>query len=337
MKTPLPIAAAGLLLHTLGAPAVAATPQCEIDRPIVFAGLDWASNAFHTATAQFILQHGYGCQVDEIPGSTIPMLNGLARGDVDVYMEFWAGNVTESWIEAEEAGLVKSVGTNFPDAIQGWFVPNYLIEGEDAPAPDLRSVFDLPRYKELFRDPEEPSKGRFYNCIAGWTCEEVNSRKLVAYDLAEHYTNFRPGTGAALAAAIESNIKRRRPILFYYWGPTRVLGKVGDQVTMLEEPPFDPETWQKMNDTPTPEEAVAYPVLETVVGVNTEFAQQAPTVVEFLSAYETSNALISGVLAYMQDTGKSAEEAARHFLETREDIWTTWVDDAVAERVKAAL
>ncbi len=337
MKALLYTAVACLLLQVPTAPVVAADPQCEIDRPIVFAGLDWDSSAFHNAVAQFIVQHGYGCQVDDIPGSTIPLLNGLARGDVDIYMEFWVDNITEAWIKAEEAGLVVSVGTNFPDAVQGWFVPNYLIEGEDAPAAGLSSVFDLPKYKDVFQDPEEPSKGRFYNCIAGWACEEVNSRKLVAYGLSDHFTNFRPGTGAALSAAIESNIKRRRPILFYYWGPTWVLGKVGDQVTMLEEPPHDPKIWQQMNSTMTPDQAVAYPLVETVVGVNTEFAQQVPLIVEFLANYETSNALVSKMLAYMQDRDASAEDAARHFLETREDIWTTWVDEATAARVKGAL
>ena len=64
---------------------------------------------------------------------------------------------------------------------------------------------DLARYKHLFRDPEEPAKGRFYNCILGWNCEVVNTNKLKAYGLDGHFTNFRAGTGAALAAAIASN------------------------------------------------------------------------------------------------------------------------------------
>ncbi|WP_205508360.1 glycine betaine ABC transporter substrate-binding protein, partial [Stenotrophomonas indicatrix] len=74
--------------------------------------------------------------------------------------------------------------------------------GIEAKAPELRSVADLPRYKALFRDPEEPAKGRFYNCPTGWTCEIVNSQKLKAYRLQDSYTNFRTGTGPALDAAI---------------------------------------------------------------------------------------------------------------------------------------
>src|SRR3546814_4923485 len=39
------------------------------------------------------------------------------------------------------------------------------------------------------------SKGRFYNCPAGWTCELDNSEMLKSYGLEKTYTNFRPGTG----------------------------------------------------------------------------------------------------------------------------------------------
>jgi glycine betaine/proline transport system substrate-binding protein len=193
---------------------------CEVDHAVVFAGLDWDSNAFHTALAQRIVRDGFGCKVDLIPGSTIPLHNGMARGDIHVMMEVWRSNTPPSWTEGVAAGKLAEVGVNFPDAVQGWFVPRYLVEGPKAPAAGLRSVADLPRFKALFRDPEEPSKGRFLNCIAGWECEVTNTKKLHAYGLADSYTNFRPGTGAALDAAILSALKRKRPVLFYYWGPT---------------------------------------------------------------------------------------------------------------------
>lgn len=321
----------------LAGPAMAQSAECDIDRTVVFAGLDWDSNAFHTAVAQYILEHGYGCDVDEIPGSTIPLLNGMARGDIDVTMEIWKDNVTEAWNEAEERGQVVDLGINFPDAVQAWWIPKYLVEGENAPAPDLKSVEDLPKYKDLFRDPEEPSKGRFYNCIAGWGCEVVNTKKFEAYGLDEHFTNFRPGTGGALAAAIESHVLREKPIFFYYWGPTWVLGKIGDQVIQLEEPPYDEETWIAMGEQEHPEEVTAYPLVKVTVGANKEFADSAPNLVEFLKNYETTNAMVSQALAYMQDTGGSAEDAAINFLKENEDLWTEWVPEDVAGRVKSAL
>lgn len=332
--------AGGFAVAALGLAAPASAATCDVDRPVVFAGLDWDSNAFHVAVAGFILEHGYGCATDRIPGSTIPLLNGMARGDIDITMEMWIPNVRDAWEQAVERGQVIAVGTAFPDATQEWYVPKYLVEGPDAPAPDLVSVFDLPDYKDLFADPEEPGKGRFYNCILGWGCEVINTKKLHAYGLLDHYTNFRPGTGAALASAIESAILREEPIVFYYWGPTWVLGKVGDQVVALEEPPYDPDVWERLTDTANPEdveEATAYPLVEVSIALNKDFHDAAPDIVAFLGKYRTTNALVSRALAYMQDNNASAEEAAEWFLREHEELWVDWVPAEAAEAVKAAL
>jgi glycine betaine/proline transport system substrate-binding protein len=43
------------------------------------------------------------------------------------------------------------------------------------------------------------------------------------------------------------------------------------------------------------------------------------------------------MLAYMRDSEASAAAAARYFLETRADVWTAWISDEVANRVRKAL
>ena len=79
---------------------------------------------------------------------------------------------------------------------------------------------------------------------AGWGAEVINSKKLKAYGLEGEFTNFRPGTGAALSAAIASAYKRKKPVLYYYWGPTWVLGKYDG--VMLEEPKYDEKVWDDL-------------------------------------------------------------------------------------------
>ena len=330
------------MLATTGTAALTATEAyaCDVDRDIVFGDLDWASAQFHNRVAQFILEAGYDCSTDVIPGSTLPIYNGMARGDIDIAMEIWVPNVQDWWDEETAKGTVEAVGIAFPDAVQGWFVPRYLVEGDDAPAAGLTSVADLPDYASVFEDPEDPDMGRFYNCIAGWGCEDANTRKMAAYGLNESFTNFRPGTGGALAAAIESSILREEPIVFYYWGPTWVLGKVGDQVIQLEEPEYDAEIWNAMMAADPPDsatQATAYPVITVEIGVNSEFGAQAPEIVAFLGEYGMTGADVSAALLYMQENDVEADAAAEEFLRTREDIWTNWVSDEVADKVRAAL
>ncbi|WP_417519499.1 ABC transporter substrate-binding protein [Minwuia sp.] len=312
-----------------------APQQCEIDRPIVIAGLNWDSNAFHAALASRILRDGFGCRVEIATGSTRPLFKAMTRGDVDITMEVWKDNLPKLWPEAMRTGSVVELGVNYPDAIQGWFIPAYLTQGPDAPAPDLRAVSDLPAHKSLFADPEDRRKGRFYNCMLGWGCEPINTAKLQAYGLDAHFTNFRPASGKALIKAIDRHYERREPFLTYYWGPTWVLGAY--DLVMLEEPAYDPVVWQRLTRDRNPEKATAYPTSEITIAVHKAFHEQAPALVSFLSRYRTNNALISEALADMNRSGRGADAAAAQFLKSREDIWTDWVPAETADRIRSAL
>src|SRR5690606_4167656 len=295
-----------LAVHTLlvgvafGQPST--SPDCGgLQRPIVFGELDWESAQVATWLARVIVESGFGCSTDAIPGTVVPIYQGAVRGDVDVIMEVWTDNVPDLWTAAVAAGTVEQIGLAFDDADQGWFVPRYLVEGDpergiEAAAPDLKSVFDLVEYAALFRDPERPSLGRFYNCVIGWQCELINTVKLHAYGLAPHFTDFKAGTGVALAASLEGSYLRGDPWVGYYWGPTWVLGQL--DLVKLDEPPFTEECWQEFTallDTPTAATAAcAYPTSTAVLALGRRFKDDVPPVVrEFFANYRGSSALLS--------------------------------------------
>ena len=314
---------------------------CNPDRPIQFGGLDWDSNAFHVEVVRYLLEEGFGCKTDVIPGTSLPLLTALGRGDIDVLMEVWFDNITEAWNKLEKEGLVEKIGINFPDAIQGFYVPTYLIEGDKdrgikALAPNLQRVEDLVDYWELFKDPEQPNKGRFHNCILGWACEDVNTKKLHAYGLLERYVNFRPGTGAALKTAIASAYERGEPIIFYYWGPTSVLGQY--DLTQIEEPTYNKEVWDEMARSKQPDRAVAYPKVPVYIGGNSQFLEKFPGLVELLKRYKTTNAMVSAALAYMQiDESRTPRDAALNFLRTEPATWQAWVGPEASRRLEKIL
>ncbi|MES9844766.1 MAG: ABC transporter substrate-binding protein [Candidatus Sedimenticola sp. 6PFRAG5] len=314
--------------------------QCEVGRPVVFADLNWDSNRIHTAVARYILEKGYGCQTDAMPGTSIPLVKGLARGSIDVMMEVWADNYGDAWSEAMEEGTVVHLGTNFPDAVQGWFVPRYLVEGDaergiEPSAPDLVSISDLARYKLLFKDPERQDKGRFINCVFGWGCATINSRKLRAYRLKEHYSNYRPKSSEEFTKAIVDSYEQGRPFLAYYWGPTWILGKY--DLVMLKEPAFNRQDWQGLNEDREYPKACAYPVADVGIAVSAQFQRQAPRLSEFLSNYETTGRQVSELLALQRDKGASAREMAVHFLSSEKSQWVQWVPEEVAAGVIQSL
>ena len=310
-------------------------PACEMDRPLVLADLPWASNAFHVAVVRRIVGTGFGCRTAVLSGATLPLFKAMAAGRLDVTMEVWKTNFPTLWQRAVSAKQVVELGVNFDDAVQGWYVPAWLVRGDAALAPDLKSVRDLIRYRDLFSDPEQRHKGRFYNCSLGWACEAVNTRKLHAYGLDDAFTNFRPANGAALAAAIGDNYRRKRPFVAYYWAPTWVLGTY--DLVRLDEPAHDPVIWQAMMASRRPDQATAYPQTPVGVGVQAGLVAEAPAIVDFLSRYHTGSALISEVLARQRLYGETAEDAADRFLRRRAEVWTAWVPEQVATRVRRAI
>jgi glycine betaine/proline transport system substrate-binding protein len=152
-------------------------------------------------------------------------------------------------------------------------VPRSLVQGPDAKAPDLRSVDDLAKHAALFPDPEAPGKGLFHNCVPGWQCELVNTKKLAAYGLADRFTNVRPGASEALVAAIESALRRNRPVVFYHWSPSWLVG--AHDLVKLEEPSYDKEIWAAMLAAEKPQKATAFPVSEVVIGANKAFSSSS--------------------------------------------------------------
>lgn len=287
---------------------------------LVFADAGWESIRFHNHVARFVIEEGYGYQTDEMPGSTPATFQGLQNGDIDIYMEVWSDNL-ETYDAVVESGDILELSVNFDDNAQGLYVPTYLIVGDEERgieplAPDLKSVLDLPKYQELFKDPEDNQKGRIYGSIPGWAADEMLKARLEEYGLNETFNYFSPGSDAALATSLVSAYEKGEPWVGYYWSPTWVTGKY--DLTLLEEPnPF--------------------PATVVTVAVNKEVEKNAPEVVEFLKNYKTSDQLTSEALAYMETNNASEKDTALWFLKEHEELWTQWVPEDIAEKVKAAL
>ncbi|KTT39635.1 histidine ABC transporter substrate-binding protein [Pseudomonas oryzihabitans] len=308
--------AAGLSLGLLAAGSAQAADWCA-SKPVKFAGVNWESGMLLTELMGFVLQHGYDCKVDSIPGNSITLEQALANNDIQVFAEEWIGR-SEAWNKAAAAGKVVGVGAPIEGATEGWYVPRYLVEGEGAKAPNLKTIADLGQYAELFRDPEEPGKGRFYNCPAGWTCELENTQMLQSYGLNDKYTNFRPGTGPALDAAIVSATKRKQPILTYYWSPTPLL----DRVDMVQLKPRDGEAKR----------------IQVQAGLSKAFHDGAPELVAVLSRVNVPIELLNRTLAEQAEAKQDAPTTAKALLKAHPELWQAWVTDAAARnKIQAAL
>lgn len=337
MVLALVLAACGDDEDTNGDNGAATDGAATWDQPIVFGDFNWDSALFHNRVAQYIVENGYGYETDTLAATTAPMLQGMKDDQVHVVTEMWIENLPDSYHEDVEAGEYVDLGANYSESIQGWFVPTYVIEGDEERgiepmAPDLQSVEDLPQYAEVFNDPEDPGKGRIYHGVGGWEATEISQAKVDAYGLADTYNGFLPGSEAALFTSLQSAYQRGDAWIGYLWMPSWVAAQL--DLTMVEEPEYTDDCWDQIMSG---EEACAFPNVRVNVVANPRFAAAAPEVIEFLENYESTMDETSEVLLYMVDTDSTAEEAAIWWLQENEETWTSWVPDDVAEGVRAAL
>ncbi|PTX61332.1 glycine betaine/proline transport system substrate-binding protein [Melghirimyces profundicolus] len=323
------------VLLILSLAACAAPPETKEgkDRPIVFADPGWDSIRFHNSVAQTIIERGYGYKTDVIPGSTPNTLTGLEQGDIQVLMEVWTGNIKEQWEKMLDSGNVIKVSTNFDDNRQGFYVPTYVIKGDKERgikpmAPDLESVQDLARYKDLFKDPETPGKGRIVGSPSGWAVDKILEEKVKTYGLDKEFTYFRPGSDAALSSSLTKAYKNGDPWVGYYWEPTWIMGQY--DMTLLKEPDYDKKKWEEGYGT-------EFPVEPVEVAVHKSLPDRAPEVNDFLKKYQTSTELTNEALAYMQKNKADADQTAQWFLKEHEEVWTPWVSEDAAKKVKEFL
>lgn len=300
---------------------------------INFADAGWDSIRVHNYIARTIIEEGYGYDTKETNGTTAATFQALEQGDINVYMEAWTDNIKDVYEAAIDKGTVVKLSTNFDDNTQGLYVPTYVIEGDaergiEAVAPDLKTVEDLADYADIFPDPENKGMGRIVGAPSSWAVSEHLATKVETYGLDETYNYLAPGSDSAIVASLEGAYSKGEPWVGYYWSPTWVTASY--DLTLLEDNPYDEEIWEENKGT-------EFAPSDVVIAVHKDMETQAEDVVEFLKNYETSNELTEEALDYMEETGSDAKETAIWWMEQHEDLWTTWVPEDIAEKVKASL
>ena len=306
---------------------------------------DWDSANVHTAIASFVFDKGYGCDVEATKGSTTPIMAAFFDGQIDVITELWEDNLVELLKPHFADGSIVHRGTNTPASEQAFWV-----DRATADAHGLKSVEDMkkPGIWELFKDPEDPSKGRMTSCISGWTCYTINYVKLKEYGLDEMYTNFDPGSGGALDAAIAGGFAKGKPVFSYYWTPTSLMGKPEIDMVRLEEPSYDADCWTSMSvvvedikangfEAYKPSCACEYKDMALTKTVRADWAAENPDLDAFIAAYSLPTGTVNDLLAYYVDvSGGDMEATAMWYLENNSE-WESWVTADAAANIKSAL
>ena len=296
--------------------------------------MNWNSARVIANVEKFILEAGYGCEVELVQTATVPAMTSMVeKGEPDIASEIWINSVRESFDNGVAEGRIVSAGNVLSDGgVEAWWVPAYFAEAY----PGIRTVQQVMDNAELFQDPEDPSKGRFFNCPSGWACKIINTNLFRAYSLGDTFNDFDPGSAEGLSGAIAKAYERGEPWFGYYWAPTAILGKY--PMVMIELAGFDAEghTCNTREDCDVPH-AGRYPPSAVLAVTTQAFADSHPDEFAFLGNISFPNDVMNAVLAWGEDNQADGNEMAGYFMVKHEALWSSWLPADVAAKVKAAL
>ena len=309
------------------------------ENEVTFGDQSWPSIRFHHRVMAYLLEYGYDMEPRLTVMDPVPSLIALRRGENHIIMEIWTETRQDWWNTTRESGKVRELGKIFPLASTGIYVPTYLIKGDPergiAPlAPDLISLFDLPRYKHLFPDPEDPSKGIIYNAVPGWRAHDRYKIKTLGYTingkaLADFFNLKAPPSQEVLAQTIREAYRKGRGVAAYYWEPSALLGKL--DMTLLQEPSYDEKIFLETG-------LCRQPSFSVEKAAHAKWVERHPEAVPLLKNYYLELETMNDILLWMESHGNDPSKAALWFLRNYPSLWQSWMEDpARTEKVKKAL
>ena len=285
----------------------------------------------------FILEHGYDCDVEIVPGnSTITAASMIEKNTPDIAPEFWTNQIRATLAKGGEEGRIVVAGDLLSDgAVSGFWVPAYMVEKD----PSLATVAGIKANAKLFKHPEDPSRSAFMACPAGWTCQISTTNLFNAMDLADYgFDLVDPGSGAGLAGSMVKAYENKEAWFGYYWSPTAIMDKY-DMVRVDFGTGFNREEFENctiIEDCENPK-VTDYPAAPVQTIVTTSFSKREPEVMQYLSKRSFTNMQMNQQLAWIQEEQADGDYAAEHFLLNNKAMWSQWVPKNVVKKVEIAL
>ncbi len=307
---------------------------------VSMADMNWPSATLMANVDKLILEHGYGCEVEMVVGATTTTFASMnEKGAPDVAGELWVNAVREPLgVAMDEGRLHSAIKGPITELGEGWWIPPHTAEAH----PELKTVLDILDHPELFPDKEDPSKGAFIGCPAGWGCQLSNINLFRAFEMEKKgWVLIDPGSQAGLDGSLVKANERKENWFGYYWAPTAIIGKYGMKLIPFGVDFAGAENWdgcivkpEQECDDPKPS---AWTESEVHTVVTDRFKKEASVAMDYLGKRVFPGSVMGAMLVYMEDEQAQGPDAAVEFMTKYEDIWTPWVSPEVAEKVKSAL
>jgi glycine betaine/proline transport system substrate-binding protein len=264
------------------------------------------------------------------------------KGTPDMNPEQWANAVYTPLKKAvSEKRLIIANKAPITGLGEGWWLnPAALKKHPELKGMTAMQILERP---DLFPDKEDPSKGAFMGCPAGWGCQLANANLYRAFEMEKKgWKLIDPGSAAGLDGSIAKASDSGEPWFGYYWNPTSMVGKYNLQPVDFGVPFAGRDNWDNCITLAEQDCANPKPTAWTKSEVNSivsaNFAKTGgKDVLSYVENRTYPGTVMNGMLVYMADNQAKGSDAAVEFLIKHEDIWTKWVSSDAAKKIKKSL
>ncbi len=310
---------------------------------LVIAEQNWASAELMANVDKIILEKGYGCEVELVPGATMPTFTSMNdKGTPDMNPEQWANAVYEPLkVAVAEKRIIIANKAPITGLGEGWWITPGTIKKH--PKIKGMTAVEILEHPEWFPYKEDPSKGAFMGCPAGWGCQLANANLFKAFEMEKKgWVLIDPGSAAGLDGSISKAADSGDPWFGYYWNPTSMVGKYDLQPVDFGVPFAGRENWDGCIVKPEQECANPKPSAWTHSEVNSlvtaNFAKTGgKDVLSYVEKRTYPGPVMNGMLVYMADNQAKGSDAAIEFLKQHEAVWSKWVTAGAKKKIKAGL
>ena len=147
------------------------------------------------------------------------------KGEPDMNPEQWANAVYTPLKKAvSEKRLIIANKAPITGLGEGW----WITPGTLKKYPEIKGMtaMEILEHPEWFPSKEDPSKGAFVGCPAGWGCQLANANLFRAFEMEKKgWVLVDPGSAAGLDGSMAKAVERGDNWFGYYWSPTAMIGK----------------------------------------------------------------------------------------------------------------
>ena len=275
---------------------------------------DWTGGAVMCEIIHQIAESELDYKVKRIVMPSGPNVQaGIRAGDIDYACENWPSynqNNANFIKEFGGDGSVAKLADSGVVGISGYYAPRYLVEGDGAKAPNLKSWENMNEYADLFKTLETGDKGRLIGCpVAAWECDDT--KRMEALGL--NYAVTELGSEAAHWAEIQAAYKRQEPFIAYAWEPHWIHAAL--DLVKVELPAHDADKWP----------ATGWAEDVTINYGSPKLAEEHPELTTLIQNFRLTNDMQAPMILAIDVDGKDMEEVVVEWLAANEDTWKAWL------------